>query len=409
MYKESLAKNAGIETLGGLTENPCPSCRSGRMSVFYEVRSVPVHSVLLMPTRQTAMNYPRGDVVLGFCSTCGFISNVAFDSAVHEYSANYEETQGFSPTFNTFSQRLAKHLIERYDLHEKVIIELGCGKGEFLALLCELGSNYGIGFDPGYVPERNNSQAKDRMTFIKDFYSTKYANYRGDFICCKMTLEHIKQTADFVRLVRRSLPDQSDTVVFFQVPDVSRILHDLAFWDIYYEHCSYFSSGSLARLFRNCGFEVIDLNRDYDDQYLMIEGRACNGKSTPRPTLEDDLEEMACNVAFFCQNYREKLNDWMIRFQTIRNDRRRAVLWGGSSKAVAFLTTLKIQEEVEYVVDINPYKHGTYMPGTGQLIVAPDFLVEYKPDAVIVMNPIYREEIRHDLRQIGLDPELILV
>ena len=29
--------------------------------------------------------------------------------------------------------------------------------------------------------------------------------------------------------------------MFFQVPDMSRVLRDLAFWDIYYEHCSYFT------------------------------------------------------------------------------------------------------------------------------------------------------------------------
>jgi len=65
-----------------------------------------------------------------------------------------------------------------------------------------------------------------------------------------MTLEHIADTADFIKMVRGSLQDSPSTDVFFQVPDVLRVLEEEAFWDIYYEHCSYFSIGSLARLFR---------------------------------------------------------------------------------------------------------------------------------------------------------------
>jgi hypothetical protein len=60
-------------------------------------------------------------------------------------------------------------------------------------------------------------------------------------------------------------------------------------------------------------------------------------------------------------------------------------------------------------VDINPYKHGTYMAGTGQEIVGPEFLREYRPDVVIVMNPIYCNEIQQNLDRIGVTAELMPV
>ena len=116
----------------------CPSCDTPEMSIFYSRDGVPVHSVLLMPNKEVAINFPRGDIKLAFCEDCGFISNVAFDPRQHSYSSRYEETQGFSLTFNAFHRRLASRLIDRYDLHNKVVIEIGCGKGEFLALLCEM-------------------------------------------------------------------------------------------------------------------------------------------------------------------------------------------------------------------------------------------------------------------------------
>ena len=108
------------------------------MEVFYEVKDIPVHSVLLMPTREKALTYPRGNIELGLCSQCGFISNLAFDPSLHEYSSKYEETQGFSATFNAFHKSLASSLIEQFNLRNKIVIEIGCGKGEFLTMLCEM-------------------------------------------------------------------------------------------------------------------------------------------------------------------------------------------------------------------------------------------------------------------------------
>ena len=389
--------------------NTCPGCGAQGTEVFYEFKEVPVHSVLLMPDRQTALNYPKGDIALGFCRHCGSISNTAFDPKVHEYSSRYEETQGFSPTFNAFARRQALSLIEKYDLHGKDIIEIGCGKGEFLTLLCELGGNRGTGFDPAYVNGRDHSAVRDRITFIQDFYSEKYADSRGDFVCCKMTLEHIRDTAAFLDMVRRSIGPRPDTVVFFQVPDAVRILRENAFWDIYYEHCSYFSIGTLGRLFRRCGFVVTGLWKDYDGQYLMIEARPGDEPDTASFPEEEGPDELSLDIAYFSQNCARIIRTWKQKLHRIGESGHKAVLWGGGSKGVAFLTTLEANEEIPYVVDINPFKHGTFMAGTGQEIVPPDFLQSYRPDVVIVMNPVYREEIRQACAGMGLSPVILTV
>ena len=83
------------------------------------------------------------------------------------------------------------------------------------------------------------------------------------------------------------------------------------------------------------------------------------------------------------------------------------VIWGAGSKGVAFLTTLGVGDAVECAVDINPHKHGHYMPGTGHEVVAPESMQEDRPDVVIVMNEIYKEEIRQQLGGLGLEPEII--
>ena len=367
---------------------------------------MPVHSVLLLSTREKALKYTKGDIILAFCETCGFISNVSFDPGLQEYSTGYESTQGYSPTFNVFADRLAQSLVDRYDLHNKEIIEIGCGQGEFLTKLCDLGGNHGVGFDPAYNPERNERVDNDQITFIKDFYSEKYDSIHCNFLCCRMTLEHIHETGDFIRIIKRFVQKKPNTIVFFQVPDVVRILHDLAFWDIYYEHCSYFNSGSLARLFRENGFDVFDLWKDYDEQYIMLGARYGSRKESKRLPQEEDIITLKKDIEFFTKNVKDRLGRWKLYLQNAKENGLRVVLWGGGSKGVAFLTTLNIQDEIEYVVDMNPNKHGTYMARSGQEIVGPEFLKKYKPNVVIVMNPIYCKEIKEELERIGIITEL---
>ena len=83
------------------------------------------------------------------------------------------------------------------------------------------------------------------------------------------------------------------------------------------------------------------------------------------------------------------------------------VLWGSGSKGVSFLTTVAGSDVIEYVVDINHYRQGYYMSGTAQKIVAPEFLQSYRPDAVVIMNEIYHDEIAQELAAMGLSPEIV--
>jgi hypothetical protein len=59
------------------------------------------------------------------------------------------------------------------------------------------------------------------------------------------------------------------------------------------------------------------------------------------------------------------------------------------------------------VVDINPNMSSHYMAKTALEIVTPSVLLDYDPDVVIVMNPVYREEIIAQLSSLGLSPVVI--
>ena len=383
----------------------CPCCGGRALNAFFKAQGVPVNSCLSLQTRAEAIAFPVGDIVLKHCRACGFVFNAAFDERLLEYSERYDPTQAFSETFNRWHRALAERLVEQYDLKGRKIIEIGCGKGEFLAMLCTLGSNHGIGFDPAFASARSPTVGNGGdARFVADFYSEKYREHVGDFVCCKMTLEHISPALDFVTTVRRALDGSDDPVVFFQVPDVRRILEEQAFWDIYYEHCSYFSAGSLARVFGRAGFEVTALAREYGEQYLMIESRVVPLDERKTLPEEDDLMLIGELVERFQSALPQCFQAWRDRLAGFRAEGKRTVIWGAGSKGVSFLTTLGITTEIEYAVDINPHRAGLYMAKTGQEIVGPDFLREYRPDVVIVMNPVYRPEIEQQLRELDLRP-----
>lgn len=384
----------------------CPACDSTETRAFHHEASIPTNSCLLLVDRDEAVTYPTGDMELRFCETCGFVYNALFDVALSEYSARYEETQGFSERFNSFARDLAERWVEKYDLAGRTVLEIGCGKGEFLEMMCEAGVGKGIGIDPSAHPERRLTEAAERIEWITDFYSEEYSHLSADAVVCRHTLEHISPVREFMEMVRAAIGDDTDTIVLFELPDVKRVLEEVAFWDVYYEHCSYFSTGSLARLFRLTGFEVLDVSYEYDDQYLLIEARPADTAPAPGAPLpiEDDMADLRRLVDHFGSEYRSQIGRWR---SEVSGDRR-AVIWGAGSKGVAYLTALG-GEEITYAVDINPHKHGMFMAGTGQEIVAPDFLTDYAPDLVVAMNPVYVEEIRTDLGRLGLSPEVVAV
>jgi hypothetical protein len=251
-------------------------------------------------------------------------------------------------------------------------------------------------------------EAARRVRFIRDLYSATYAHLPADVICCRHTLEHIQPTAEFLQMLRRVIGAR-DTLVFLEVPDLTRVLRERAFWDMYYEHCSYFTTGSLARLFRSSGFDILELTRDFGDQYLWVMARPTDGPTTAALPLEDDLTTTRAEVAAFKRQVPGDIAGWRERIRALAAAGRKPVLWGAGSKAVAILTSCRIGSEVGCLVDVNPHKVGKFLPGTGHPVVSPLALRDYRPGVVVAMNPVYVDEIRQQLLSLGVDAEVIAV
>lgn len=388
-----------------IMEKQCPVCQSSQVESVLSIGELPVLANVLWDRREDALNALRAGVTLAFCRRCGHLFNEEYDPRIIDYGAPYENSLHFSPRFQEYATNLAMHLIGKYQLRGKSIVEIGSGKGEFLKMLCQLGDNTGTGFDPSYRPSPDDNQPG--ITFIADEFSERYAGLHIDFIISRHVLEHIFRPATMLQNLHRALSGNHRVAVFFEVPNLNFILRDTAIWDILYEHYSYFSPYSLIQLFEQNGFAVHDLAETFEGQFLTIEAiprttprQRQSNSHTPSPTYSSQVLD-------FSRRSREKINHWATQIHQLLQQKKRAVIWGAGSKGISLLNMLNLRDEIPYIIDINPRKHNRYITGTGQQIMPPEFLQSYRPDTIIIMNPIYDEEIRAAVGGLGLQVDYL--
>jgi hypothetical protein len=386
----------------------CPSCLGAALSPIIDIENVPTNSCLMLESAAEARAYPRGDIALTFCTACGFIFNRSFDALLTEYSERYEPTQAYSPTFLRFHEALAQRLVDNLGLRGKTVAEIGCGQGEFLHLICRLGGNKGIGFDPCLDQDRRDvvRARSDDVTLTGKFFAEESVEgLKADLLISKMTLEHIPAVARFAQAaeqVARQSP--SGMRIFIQIPESERIFKDCAFEDIYYEHCNYFTEVSLVNAFARQGFEVEEITREYEGQYLAIVARHAGH---PVPTRDREaILSLKALLDRFKPAFARKVAHWH-EFVQSRAAAGPCVIWGSGSKGVSFLSAIESQDLISHVVDINPHRQGKFMVGSGHPIIGPSALSQIKPKTVIVMNAVYRHEIAQTLAEIDLKPELV--
>lgn len=379
----------------------CRACGGSDVRMFLSLADLPVHCNVLWGTREEALDAPKGRLELGLCANCGHIYNYAFDKALMSYSVEYENSLHFSGTFEAFSQGLANHLVERYGVRGGCVVDVGCGKGDFLATVCATGSNIGWGFDRSYSAEGATHAGVANITFVSEFFSERHSHINADLVCCRHVLEHIEDPRAFLAEFLLALRGSADPVIYFEVPNALFTLRDFGVWDLIYEHCSYFSAASLRRLFATSGFRVLDVREVYGGQFLAIECRRGPSEVTEERSEVDQLSGLA---ETFSVRFGETVTEWASLLGDLRQREKRSVVWGGGSKGVTFLNLFP-KAGIERVVDINPRKQGKFVAGTGQLIIGPERLVEAPPDVVVLMNPMYAEEVRGRLQSLRLVPE----
>lgn len=385
----------------------CPVCGSGSPVDLLEISAVPVYCNVLWSRREDALRAKRGPIELKYCGDCGHLFNASYDETFMDYTADYDSSLHFSPHFNQFAEELAQRLVEGYALRGKKVVEIGCGKGDFLTLLCEQGGNQGWGFDRSFEPARVSAARSGPVRFSQAFYTAADAQrLRPDFVVFRHVLEHVASPRRFLEELRKGFGDRTDATLYCEVPNALFTLKDLGIWDLIYEHCAYFTLGSLVQAVLSCGFDVMAMGEAFGGQYLYVEMRPGKGRPLAAVPVAHRPAAVSRHAGDFARQYREKTDAWRGRLRDLRQAKGNVVVWGGGSKGVTFLNVVGPDSGIEYVVDLNRHKQGKYVGGTGQRVVAPEFLRELRPTDVLVMNPVYEKEIADSVRALGLDSRL---
>jgi SAM-dependent methyltransferase len=317
---------------------------------------------------QEAVDCPRGDVILRQDKKTGLVFNSAFRPELVVYDEDYQNEQGHSRVFQ-------QHLLEvmniiKDHLRGKSILEIGCGKGNFLELLKANGFSI-TGIDPAYEGELPH--------IIKEPFSPALG-MKGDAIILRHVLEHINNPLDFLRSISET--NGRKGIVYIEVPCLDWIIERRAWFDVFYEHVNYFRLTDFSRIFG----AILDSGRLFGGQYIYVVADL----SSLISEHHGDFDEVR-----FPDDFVTGLNRVIMDLKN-RGDQK-VILWGAASKGVIFAIQLWRRGGIkpDLVVDINPAKQGKYLPVTGLKVTSPESSIpRFRPgDIVLIMNSNYFSEI----------------
>jgi SAM-dependent methyltransferase len=378
----------------------CPICNSSNVRDFLTRKNVPVHQNLLCPDRESAIELSRGNLVMTVCEGCGFMFNREFDPSLLRYGTHYENTQTCSPVFERYAERRVSYLLKRKNITNCHIIEVGCGNGYFIKKLVEDGNgNSGIGFDPSYEGPLETLNGK--LRFERNYYGPDCCDVKPDVVISRHVIEHTDNPLNLITTIHKSLMGSRKAQVYFETPCAEWILKNTVIWDFFYEHCSLFTKSSLKTALQLGGFDVKGIRRVFAGQYLWMEATPAEFS---RPIYDPgSIPQLATD---FAEKEKKLKSTWIERIETART-RGAVAVWGAGAKGATFLNLVDPgRDRIDCVIDINPRKNGNYIPGTGHEIIGIKQIQAKKIKTIMIMNPIYAQEIKAIVEDLHLNIEL---
>ena len=347
------------------------------ITVFRQ-KNVPVFQNKVYPHLGQALAAEKGEVELVQSATSGFIFNRAFDPGIMNYDIHYQNEQSNSAIFKNHLQSVLD-LLKSFGIKDKKVVEVGCGKAVFFEMMLKEGIDC-WGFDPTY--EGSNERIK------KVYFDETQKGITADVIIMRHTLERITRPFSFLHTIAKA--NDYKGFLFVEVPTFDWIYNKKAFWDIFYEHCNYFTEESLAVM-----FEETKTGHFFGGQYIYL--WADLGKL--RNTIPAGIDFTKRNGLTFDG----KLDEYKKMLQSSGS----FAVWGAGAKGSTFLNLLdKERKSVQYVIDINPVKQNKFIAGTAHPIFSPGILLTTPVETILVMNENYIEEIKNQVAGMNISANI---
>lgn len=375
----------------------CPLCASPNIFQFFNRDSVPTKLNFVFSQPEEARSLKKASLKMALCEDCGFIFNKSFSHFPLHYDLSYDNTQSCSEYFDTYLDQEVENILSGFESEKCFILEIGCGKGDFLKKLLNKNKNaIGWGFDPS-CPGLE-SEMGGRLHFKPYYYDATCITPSPDIILCRHVIGHIPEPLLFLKIIRNALENSPHAHVFFETPSAEWIFEKSSIWDFFYEYCSIFTASSLRIAFERTGFKVDSIKSIFDGQYFWLEAH---------PVSQKRIFPLSSYVQTYAEKEVELRKKWFNTLCELRA-RGKVAVWGAGAKGVTFANLLDPDcTLIECIVDINPNKQGKFLPGTGHPIINPQDLVHHNVTTAIVMNIIYLNEIKNILKQFNISIDLI--
>lgn len=345
---------------------------------------------------QTMPRYPQDFVQ---CPACSHVWNRAFhyDAIPYQNNPNRMFNQG-----GIWKGHLARtrDVLGGHLPASPTVVEIGCGEGHFLRGLSAAGNGQGrfAGFDPNGSPQTGLGVEFHARLFEP---LTDVASFAPDAIVIRHVLEHLTEPVVLLeQLAWAAAALDKPCWLFGEVPCIDRVFETHRLADFFYEHASHFTTESFRTLMERAG-EVVELAHGYDGEvvYALLKLGV--------PTALRETAAAAQAFALRADVSRAKIR---AQIDALATSGATVAIWGGTGKAAAFIHQFGTDaRRFPVVVDSDPDKAGTFVPGTAQKILFRDALKAMAVEVVIIPTQWRATDIVAEMKREGISPDRVLI
>ena len=387
-----------LSGMGSVGESICPACGYFLACVVVTAEH-PLATLALPQSENEALSLPRLPLKFVQCLRCTHVYNTAFDPDEVPYSSKPNNMFNDGAAWRQFINSVGAKLSSRLPVSPSVV-EVGHGDGVFLEnLQRQFGSGTYRGFDPN-----GSRTSNDKVAFHETLFSPldDVAVYRPNLIVCRHVLEHMKNPLAFLQSMTIACCQSNvSPLIYIEVPCVDRVVKFQRINDLYYEHCSQFTTRSFSAMLDLAGLDLVEIGHGYNQEIVY-----CLAQARPHPG-----ELAVIDQAMDFRN-RLELAGTAIRNQLdgLLNEKKLIAIWGGTGKGAAFINFHGLtSDSFPLVIDSDARKIGSYVPGTGQLIQDKSVL-KTEPASVILIPTQWRaKDILNEIEANGIQYETALI